>query len=576
MREKNRRLCWLWSLLTVAAVFAVIGLWLDLRYAQNDDPGILRAFMGYAGGEPVHFHIFIHGLLSWPLYALQTLWPLVPWFSVVQLMLLFVSCVVLIKGLLQCFVNAQRPLWLGFAAAAVLLAAFVMDLCVRVTFTQTAALLGAAAVMQCLSMDHANATRGALWRGLLGAACLAALSYALRQEALWPTLGFCALALGYALCRWYLRGGAAHARLSALLMGCACTVLLLGGLMGWRAAELAAQDPAYLSWQSARAQTLDYLPLETVDPEAFAQVGWTEGTVARAKAYFFLDTDISAEALIALREQAQMPRPTVGGALGEVWESLCREPEFLRTLWLLLGLWLCALLLIALRRDEAARPRWPLMAALAAGLVLLLLLLIYLGMQGRLPLRALRSAVLPFAALVLGLLPACLMPVRGRARVACALGCALCLGAAAWTVADMLPSWLHDTDAAAEVGDPVAVLDAYAASEPDMLFIHDLTLSIDDRMFPDVSEGVVHNVTCWGGWDVRSPASAAQFARWDIDLWDFDPETLLRDDVCIATGIVDPPPTLVLNYLEEKLGETVDYTLYGEDGGVYFFQFYTE
>ena len=53
-----------------------------------------------------------------------------------------------------------------------------------------------------------------------------------------------------------------------------------------------------------------------------------------------------------------------------------------------------------------------------------------------------------------------------------------------------------------------------------------------------------------------------------------DPEMWLRDDICLATGVVDPPPRLMLEYLQEKVDPDADCFLAGEDGGVYFYQFY--
>ena len=48
----------------------------------------------------------------------------------------------------------------------------------------------------------------------------------------------------------------------------------------------------------------------------------------------------------------------------------------------------------------------------------------------------------------------------------------------------------------------------------------------------------------------------------------------LREDICLASAVLDPPPRLMLSYLQEQVDSEVDYNLYGEDGGVYFFQFY--
>jgi len=115
----------------------------------------------------------------------------------------------------------------------------------------------------------------------------------------------------------------------------------------------------------------------------------------------------------------------------------------------------------------------------------------------------------------------------------------------------------------------------YASFEEESLFIYDDTLVGSDlRVFPDYSEGMPNNIAFWGGWALRSPESVKQFANFDIDLNDFDPYTLLRDDVYIASGRVDPPPTVILEWLQEKVGPNIDYMLYSEYGYVYVFQFY--
>ena len=91
------------------------------------------------------------------------------------------------------------------------------------------------------------------------------------------------------------------------------------------------------------------------------------------------------------------------------------------------------------------------------------------------------------------------------AVLSAALLAAVQLCVCGWMLADLVPALLPDAEAAAEVGDPAAALDEYALWNPDMLFIHDLTLAVDTRLFPDVSEGIPHNVVCWGGTCARPP-----------------------------------------------------------------------
>ena len=104
-----------------------------------------------------------------------------------------------------------------------------------------------------------------------------------------------------------------------------------------------------------------------------------------------------------------------------------------------------------------------------------------------------------------------------------------------------------------------------------MLFIHDLTLAVDTRLFPDVSEGIPHNVVCWGGWNLRSPATVEQFAAFGIDLLNFDPASSCAMMYASPLASWTPPPALVIDYLREKVDPACDYMIYSEMGGVYFF-----
>ncbi len=573
MRNRSRRLCWLIALGITAAMFLLIALRLDWRYCQNDDIAILRSFMGYETGEPASFHIFIHGLLAWPMYWLALAFPTVAWFSVFQIALLCLSVWMCAKGLMQCFVNAGRPLWLG-TAAAVAFSCLCLEVCTRITFTQTAAMLGAAAVMQILSLDREQGTPRQAALGVVAALPPVAFAYALRKEALWPILAFAGLAL---LVSWLLGSGEnRRARSRAMLLAGAACLVVIAGLMGWRTAEVSASGQEdYLAWQEARSQLLDYYALSEVPKDAFEAVGWTDGTVQRANAYFFLDTDISTESLqslLAACEEAGGRTPDAQAALRTLQTAVRGSLSFSWVFCIAAGLWALGVMLACVRAE--IRPR--LLAALLGGALLLAVVLGYLALEGRLPTRVLWLAFLPFAAFAAGLFPACLPACwTQRARTGlCAVLVAVQLCVCGWMLADLVPALLPDAEAAAEVGDPAAALDEYALWNPDMLFIHDLTLAVDTRLFPDVSEGIPHNVVCWGGWNLRSPATVEQFAAFGIDLLNFDPSDLLRYDVCIASGVVDPPPTLVIDYLREKVDPACDYMIYSEMGGVYFFQFY--
>ena len=564
--SRKRALCWLYAALMTAAMMLYVLLCTEVSYAMNDDAGILRAFLGYESGVPASFHIYIHGLLAWPLRALSTAFPGLPWFSYAQLALLALACLVIAKSLMQCFVKHEKALWAGAVLAGVVLAALCMKYVIRLTFTQTSALLGAAAVLQICSIEHDRGGAKVVL-GMAGALVLVAFSYALRQITALPVLAFCGLAWLIAL--WEAYGKKQGRSIRPMLLSLVMVAVVMLGLVGVRELEIRQSDAqGYLAWQEANTDVIDFYGLSSVPDEAFDLVGWDESTRAMAKKWCFLDSDLSSEAFLTLTEymdthdqrtfadRVKEAGDTFAGVVrGNADDMLCLLPA------LIVGL--CTLIFAVAHR------RWTVVFGIAAAVCGSAVMLFYLAYGGRLPLRALLMVALPASALFFGLLPAALPKKAQLPLVVC------CAAIAVWCVAVFLPGMLPDEEADLELGNAMGDLEEYALSEPESLFIYDDTLvGADVRAFPDYSEGVPHNITFWGGWGLRSPENKQLFERFGIDLDHFEPETLLRDDVFIASGRVDPPPMLILNWLHEKVGENIDWEIWSEYGNVYIFHFY--
>lgn len=564
--SRKRALCWLYAALMTAALLAFVLLCTDVRYANNDDPGILRVFLGYENGEPGHFQMFIHGLLAWPLYALSVAFPDLPWFSYVQMALLALACLVLAKSIMQCFVKHEKPLWAGAALAALFLGAMCFKYVSLLTFTQTAALLGAAAVLQMLSVEH---DRG-VWRvalGMLGALGLLLLCYALREMAVLPALAFCGLAFVVILCE------NGRKRSPVPMIACAIAVLaalgLMAGVRQWEIRNSGAQD--YLDLQNENTTLLDYYGIAEVPREALDSVGWSPAVFELAKQWCFLDETITTDAFRTLTAYMEAhDARTPGDRLKNGWALLKGTMGADSADMRCLALALVVAAFAAAACVSAGKPRYlaALLAALLGGAVMLL----YLSMRGRVPLRAQLTVLLPLAAFLFALLPACL-PEKNRAL--CAVLCAACTAWTAWGLSYVVPPRLINEELELELGSVMGDLEEYALGEPESLFIYDETLVGSDlRVFPQYPDGVPHNITSWGGWGMRSPQNRALFERFGIDIDHFDPETLLRDDVYIASGRLDPPPTRLLNWLHEKVDPNVDWEIWSEYGTVYIFHFY--
>ncbi len=195
MKNAPQRIPWLWGILTATLFVAILAATTVMTYYGNDDIPILRSFLGYDGGVPAHYHPMIHTVFAWLLYGLTLLFPGVAWFSILQLFLLWFSAAVIVKNFSFAALKSHRPAWAGSLLGLLFLFGFTAYITARVSFTTTAALVGAAAVAQLLGLDCETASNRSLFRGILLSVLLLMACYGLRQVSLLPPLLFWGLGL---------------------------------------------------------------------------------------------------------------------------------------------------------------------------------------------------------------------------------------------------------------------------------------------------------------------------------------------------------------------------------------------
>ncbi len=568
-KSKARGLAWGIAAAMTAVLFACAFVFLDMRYANNDDTAILHMFQGYMNGAPATFVSFLHGLLVWPLYWLGSIAPAAPWYSYLQLGLLALSCVVMGKSIIQLFVRSGAKLWGGVLMAAAVLACFGLRYASQVSFTHTAALLGAAAVLQMMSIEHDHPRK--VVTGLLGALALVCLSYALREEGVLAVLAVCGLVYCYLFLRHYGFGKGAVRSAKPMLASLLVIALVMGGLAGWRAWEVNLdENRAYAQWQDARSRLMDYYDLSALPQEAIDAAGWDPDAFDLFLEWNFMDESITTESFVRALEVVEgMDDRTAGEKLSDAWAlfvaSIRESQADVRCM--ALGL---AALVWCLAGAAAGRDRRGLRLGMVLALTALLAaMLLYLSLRGRLPARAILMAALPVSAALIGLLPECLPAGKSLTAVL------LCACYVVSCVMNIVPEMLKNEELDAALGNAAADLEEYALNEPDGLFITDSTLSgADSRLFPEYPDGVPDNITFWGGWQWGSPQSREQWARFGVDLERFDPAVFVDENLYIASGRMDPPPERMLAWLRSELGDDVQCDFWGENGTVYFFYFY--
>jgi len=336
---------------------------------------------------------------------------------------------------------------------------------------------------------------------------------------------------------------------------------------------------------------------DTATGETLNEIGWSQSEFSLVKYWYFMDDNITTEAfqtLYAEQEAANGAVPLgdrLSSAAQTVQSLLSGTPMVRYGLWAAMAMAAAALLALLLAGERNPWPYAGVAGAAAGGWLLLL----YLGYTGRLPMRAAMSVLLPTAAYLYCAFfagpaaplpkpgeetdaaqppkrkPSGLLKAAGMGLTAAAL--AACIGMTALAVSAVTPSLVppdEDEDNSSVVN--LTDLDQYALENPDMLFIYELSLVTDSRLFPDTSEGVPDNVMFWGGYPARSPSWYRMLAKFGIT--ELNASLFLQDNVLLVSTDAEPYQSL-MGYLKDACGENVDWEFYDIYGYLYFMDFYT-
>lgn len=619
MQRFRKATPWLLGILIASLLFAALLAFSNYQYIGSDDTPILRSFMGYEGGEPATFHLYLHTAFAWLLWSLSKLFPGVAWFSILQLTLLWFSQVVIVKSLVQLSLRRGWHAWPGALAGVAFLAAFTVYVTCRISYTTTAAIVGAAAVAQLISVDFAVQRNRSVLGPILGSAALLLCAYCLRQISVLPPLCFWALALGVKLLASFGKHKRPWRLAKPVFTGMLVTALLFGLFAGVRAVDIRLNHAeAFLKWQNERIKLFDYTDYDsTTTPETLQKLGWSDSEFTLFSYWYFMDDNISTAALETLNAQQTAddagitPADRIAAMGNTVASSLQDNPATGFGFGAALAMAAAALFATMLRRKQL----WAYLGIVLA-VVGGALLLCYLGWTGRLPMRAAMSVLFPMAAYLFAALfgftdaevtaapprakhtitvsvadsvepetdagstAGAAVDIANRPLPLAVLPMAVSLLVCLWFMLGILSATatsLQPTldeqgeDALTSSNETLTDLDTYAAENPDTLFITDLSLVSDHRLFPDTSAGIPGNVMFWGGYPARSPSWYRMLAKYGIT--ELNASIFLRDNVLLASTDPEPWPSL-MSYVAEYGGEPVDWDYADSLGYVNFFRIY--
>ena len=565
MRNKRVWMYWLFGALLTAVMFAALKFLTNFRFENSDDILMVKAFMGFEGGQPANFSLYLHTFLAWALYSISRVAPNIPWFSLFQLGLLFLSGIVLCKGFFQLAENTSRPLIIGTLAAVFFLATFAAFVSCRINFTTTATLAGTASIVQMMTVNFQTSETKKRTHALLLALLLLIASYCLRVYAALPSFLFILAVLLWRLLSQRTEAKPVSIHWRAILKTALLFAVVLVSLFAVRQAEISLRGlRGYMSWNDANGALLDYTDFETnAAPAVASGSGLSAAEIKLVQQWYFMNGNIDEQTMWTMADAYGQAERNGIASLRNFFANNARYPYLAAVLVLL-----CGLSMLRLRKGAWSTP----LLALAS-VVATFALLLYLAQRGRLLYRAADSVLIPCAAFNLGLaLHGFKGGIRHGGRRIAAITLSVLIAAAAFGSLRLTHEALTcapDTLSPRREAD----LEAYALQNPELLVVRTPNLLRDTRLFPDVvNNGTPGNIIIWGDWLCRTPSWNRQLSIFGFDAEQFTATDWLRDNIVFAA--LSPEDTADLSaYLTEATGETVAAEEIGAYGTLRFYRF---
>ena len=544
-----------WGRVLLAGVLTALALLAfsqvqQITYLTNDDNAIAFTLAGYHTGAPSPYALFINCILGYAVSGLYTALPGVAWWAVLQMAAIYASCAAIGAVLLREGARHEQPMLLPLALYAAFLLLFGLQPFVELTYTVTAALLGAAgAALVLTAAGEARASKRVLLDTLGAVAVVLAFLY--REETGYAALCFFAASCAFRAINAFLCGGERKRRalVRVLILFGAVMLLCFGALLFNKSMHTRVNGEAYETFFRYRERFTDYPRLSYAEnPALYASVGWDEPLYDLADYWCFLDARINADTLKTITD-AKMQGPslieTVKAGVTVIDEDVSLRLSAAFLLLVFTGA-LYAKFKARSRRDGA-------FLILCAVLLGTALLCGFLCLRGRFLARTFRVAAIPAAALMSVLLLRLAPPYaqkRDKAASALFAGMAVVLALASglYTAKELRvnsPKYL--------LRDSSAVM-AYVLAHPENIYVRDTAVVSDIDAFTVYPENKPVNLLSWGGCEMRSAEAEKQLIVNGVAAR--DAELFRQENVYAILRADSTEEAVLLAYLKSARGAT--------------------
>lgn len=554
---------WLLSFILSGLFLLAVHCLAPVVFFINDDENILYSLAGYyTNGSPAD-HSFVNYALGCFIRMLYQAFPILPWYGIYHVLVLFLSLAVLNRCVLKA---GQEGNSLLFSALFLIILHVILYLymVILMQFTTTSAIAGTAAVALLLMRDRKKSAGRAYWFDTFLSILLLLLCYMHRKNSGYVIFCFYFLVYGWQLaCTFRHETGQTRFRsLAKASCGLLLAILFLGTVTwGSSAARRTDGWNFFYQYDTARYRMTDY-PHDTYEQnsELYQQIGWNESlyTLAGETWWFFMDERINADSYSQIAETgfyniSYKPEKMIRAA-----ENLLKNDSFAGSGFFLFCF---SSLLAAVNLLSRKKRDW-------LGILLILccfggalLQIGYLCLKNRFILRAFHVILLP-ATLIMILCFLLNMKEwkyshKKMYQGALVLVCAYCL----ITLSQKLPVFYNALRRQArervEISQNTLEVERYAIEHPDHVYIYDTGLTFRYLPFITYTGHYPSNVFFWGGMGWNSPTFFEQLSCNQLE--NLYSPVFFQENVYYVTRETYTPKGLSMRerfemYLEENYG----------------------
>lgn len=530
MKKHNGGFC---SLLLTSILFAAALAACPVHFLLDDDYALMQIVAGWRSGTPSFYNVYNNICFSAPLSMLYRWAPDIPWYPLVELLILFGGTYEVLKAVRKQAIAYGRGPVVTLMGIGAFLAA-VLPNAIFLQYSVVASMAGAAACVGMLNREEGDP------RGGFQIVFYTFLSFIIRAETGVVTLGMLLAATVMRRLRGETAAGSRNAGIRwTLLPLLFSAVLCMGAFFMQTGVEQSEPYRAYTAYNALRTDYMDYPHKDFSETSAYREAGWDRELYEMTENWYFLDSRFQADSLETVLRGASRPE-TAGERLKGIipsFRSTIRVTNLVRNLFLLmLGLTAALSVRRLLGKDYRGLVRGliPMTCFFAASGLLCFL--------GRYPQHAFYACALPAFFMTLyewARLPKAgvMSKTVGIAAVAAALALGYNSGAHVYALANS--EAYQNQEARAQA------IDRYCMEHGNRAVITDYSVRGAGSPFVTSREEHPLNRFFWGGWYYGTPFYQAQLRTNGLDA--LDENSFLDERV------------LLLNDSQELLELTTDY-----------------